>query len=119
MNKTKKRGDLILVAAVLIIAVISFAAISLMNRKPALYVEITVNGEVVETLDLNKDTVITISGYGYGENTLLIENGTVRCTYATCPDKVCIDMGVISQSGQMIVCLPNRMIATVKGGDTD
>ena len=52
---------------------------------------------------------------------LLIENGTARMTEASCPDHVCIDMGVIRYTGQSIVCLPNRLVVTVRGvaGEAD
>ena len=40
---------------------------------------------------------------------------SVDGTEASCPDKICMDQGQVSQEGEMIVCLPNRMTARVMG----
>lgn len=37
----------------------------------------------------------------------------------TCPRGICWRTGWISRTGQMIVCLPNRMTVTLEGGETD
>ena len=86
-----------------------------MHRKPAVTVEVSVDGSVVERLDLSKDTEITIEGYNGGTNHLVIQDGEVYIDDASCPDKVCIHQGKIHKSGEMIVCLPNLMIAKVVG----
>ena len=42
-------------------------------------------------------------------------NAPAAVQEASCPDHLCIRQGKISREGEMIVCLPNRMIAEVKG----
>jgi hypothetical protein len=34
--------------------------------------------------------------------------------YADCPDKLCIRQGIVSRSGERIVCLPNRVSITIE-----
>lgn len=113
MKKHKK--DLLLVAVILAIAVVGFTVNHYIQKKPAAVLEITVDGKVVETLDLNKDTELTIDGWNGGTNHLVIRDGMAWVDEADCPDKVCIHQGKVAMNRQMIVCLPNRMVATVVG----
>ena len=52
-----------------------------------------------------------------GTNILVIEDGAAYLSEADCPDKLCVRMGKISVSGQVITCLPNRLTVTVYGVD--
>lgn len=113
-DKTAIR-DIVLVILLVVLAGGMYIGNQIMNRKPAVIVEVSVDGVVVEELDLSKDTEFVVKGYQGGTNTLVIENGQVYITDATCPDKVCIDQGKINRSGEMIVCLPNLMIAKIVG----
>ena len=43
-------------------------------------------------------------------------------TSASCPDKVCVHRGKLSEKASPIVCLPNRVLIQYqdnKGGDVD
>lgn len=111
MKKHKK--DLLLIVIILAIAAVGFTANHFIQKKPAAQLEITVDGKVVEVLDLTKDTEMTIDGWNGGTNHLIIQDGTAWVDEATCPDKVCIHQGKVAMNRQMIVCLPNRMVATV------
>ncbi|MCI8981890.1 MAG: NusG domain II-containing protein [Hungatella sp.] len=107
--------DLILALAIVIVASGLYIGNRIMNRKPAVIVEVSVDGVVVEELDLSKDGEFVIQGHNGGTNTLVLENGQAHIADATCPDKVCIHQGTISRSGEMIICLPNLMIAKIVG----
>lgn len=107
--------DLILASAILIIAAAFYIGNRIINRTPAVIVEVTVDGVVSQQLDLSKDGQYVIEGFNNGSNTLVIENGEAWIADATCPDKVCIHQGKVSRSGEMIVCLPNLMIAKIVG----
>lgn len=115
MEQKTHKWDLILVAAILIIAAAGFLGYRFAHRAPAVVVEISSFGDVVETVDLSKDGTYEIPNVLGGSNTVVVQNGQVYCADATCPDKVCIHQGSISQNGEMIVCLPNQMIAKVVG----
>jgi len=78
------------------------------------YVEISIDGRIIEKLDLSQDTEIIVEGYQNGTNHLIIENGEAWIEDASCPDKVCIHQGKISKNSEMIVCLPNLMIAQIR-----
>ena len=109
-DKTTLR-DLILAVSIIVLAAGFYIGHRIVNQKPAVIVEVSVDGEVVEELDLSKNGEYVISGYPNGTNTLIIEDGEAYISDATCPDRICIHQGKINQSGEMIVCLPNLMIA--------
>ncbi|GLC78919.1 lipoprotein [Lacrimispora brassicae] len=111
-----QKRELILIAAILAISGLLSAVFYAGNRKAAELVVVTVDGKTVATLDLHKDTDMIIDGHG-GTDHLVIKDGYASITEATCPDKVCVRTGRIHKSGELIVCLPNRVVVTIEGGE--
>lgn len=55
-----------------------------------------------------------------GTNVLMVEDGAIHVESATCANKDCIHQGAISEPGQQIICLPNKMwVEIVHEGDAD
>jgi hypothetical protein len=46
---------------------------------------------------------------------LVVERGHAHLENAPCPLKICEAMGSIDRSGELIVCLPNRIVIKVDG----
>ena len=80
-------------------------------------VEVKVSGKVIATYSLNENREMTIEGYKGQINVLVIEDRRAYMKSAECPDKLCVNQGKISTVGQSIVCLPGRIVVTVKKGD--
>lgn len=114
-KKTLKRQDLILAAVLLLLAAVLGGGYYLTHRTPAVRAEVTVDGKLVETLDLSRDQEVTIQGARGGTNHLVVKDGEIWCSEATCPDRVCIHQGKQSLDGSLIVCLPNLMIVQIIG----
>ena len=53
----------------------------------------------------------------FGENKIKIDNKAVWVEDASCPDKLDVKMGKIEKAGQMIVCLPNRLMIKISGNN--
>ena len=68
----------------------------------------------VETFPLAKDTVVTVTG-PLGKTSVEIKDGSVRISRAPCPRKICVHQGKISISGQIVVCVPNRICVEIEG----
>ena len=52
--------------------------------------------------------------YGDGEyNDILVENGKIKIADASCPDKLCVNMGYISEPLMPITCLPNHLVIRI------
>lgn len=111
-----KRNDLILIGAVLIICIAVFAFIHF-TQKEGSKVMITIDGKLYDTLDLQKDTELTIKLDNGAFNTFKITNGYVDMIGASCPDKLCVKHKGIHYDHETIVCLPNRVVLEIVGGD--
>lgn len=109
------KNDIILIAALLALALGAWALVSLTARSGGEAV-IELDGEELTRLPLSRDAVLTV-GEGEHSNTVAVENGAVRVTQASCPDRICIRRGAISRGGESIVCLPNRLVVTVTGAE--
>ena len=92
-NRQAGKRELFLTGAVLLTALLFF----LVNRA------------------FHKDQEYTVKNDQGGVNVFVIRDGKAWVTEASCPDKICMDQGQVSQEGEMIVCLPNRMTARVMG----
>lgn len=115
-NRAPGKRELVLAAGILLTALLLLLINKFLHNDPAVFVEISIDGIPVETLDLKNDQEYTIKNDGGGTNILIIKNGEAWVTEASCPDKICIHQGKISRDGEMIVCLPNRMIVKISGG---
>ena len=102
--------------AVVLLAAAVLGIYTLATRSEGGAAVVTIDGEEVMRLPLDEDAQIVL-GEGGHTNTLVIENGKVRMTQASCPDHVCIKQGEICYDGEMIVCLPNMTVVTVEGGE--
>lgn len=119
MKKTGiKKGDILILAAVLCLAALSFLCINLFSS-PGNMVEIKVNNKVVKQMALDEDFVFDVEQDGIKTNTIKAENGKVSVTYANCPDLICQHHKEISNTGESIVCLPNKVVVSIVGGDDE
>lgn len=115
MRNYIKRNDIILISAILLISLV-FTVILYKGMRNGDRITVYVDSKTVGEYPLESDGTIVIEGYNGGHNTLTVENGYAFMSDASCPDKLCIHQGRISGEGQMIVCLPNRVIIKVTGG---
>ena len=113
-TKTKK-NDLILLVVLLLICTALSAGYYFTHRTPALRAEVSVDGKVVQVLDLSKDQEITIEDAHHGTNHLVVKDGEIWCSNSSCADKICVYQGKQSMDGDSITCLPNLMFVWVIG----
>lgn len=102
-------NDIILIIAILIVGTL-FLIFKQKGEKVVITVDNIVVGEY--TLSENKKIELEFS-------TIVIENGTVYVEKTTCSDKICKITGKISDKGEVIVCVPNKMIIEIKGSSAD
>ncbi len=111
----KLRADLILIAALLLLAGLLWLGLNL-GRREGGRVVVRVDGAVTERHSLSVDGVFPLNG---GSNILVIRDGQAWLSEANCPDLLCVRQGKIHYTGQVITCLPNRLTVTVEGGESD
>jgi len=112
MKKTK--NDIMLVAALLLLALAVWGVVKL-TEKPGAVAVVTVDGTEVGRYPLSEDITESLAG---GGNVLRIEAGEAYIEHADCPDLLCVKQGRIKSAGESIVCLPHKLVVTVYGGET-
>ena len=114
MLKYFTKGDIILVAALFFLSLASAAGIKTLYGGGK-HVVVEVDGNHVLELSLNENVTKTVTG-PLGETVIAIENGKVRVAESACPYHYCVRMGGISQRGEVIICVPNRVMVKIEGG---
>ena len=109
-----KKKDIILIAAVLAISLISLAAIK-MTQKDGKEVIVTVEGKEVYKTSIKKDQIYQIPEEN-GTNVMQIKDGKVTMIEATCPDHYCMKQKAVDEHGGSIICLPNKVV--IEGENT-
>ena len=106
--------DLIII--VLIVIICAGVLFWQRHKSPGITVQIFSDNQLVNELPLNKDAYYTVS-IELGTNTIVIENGRAFVIDADCPDKLCEKQSAISLPGEMIICLPHKLIVEVHDGE--
>ena len=120
MRKRFGRNDIILISVIVIISVallLVWKLVYLKGQNPDsdAGVRVTVDGKGYGTYPLSKDDTIEIKNVdGDVTNTLVIKDGVADVTAADCPDHLCVKQKAISKEGESIICLPNKVVVTVK-----
>ncbi len=116
MNKTNhpfvQKSDLLLFAGILAFALILFLLLPVFTGGKGTTVDITVDGKPYRTLPLTEDCEFLVHGKA-GDNHIRICEGSVSVTAADCPDLICVHHTPISNAGERIVCLPNRVVISI------
>lgn len=111
------KADLILMAAIVIIGLgisIFLAAGSHQGNK----VEITKDGKLWGTYSLDGEHKITIRD-GKELNVVKISGGKVTMESANCKNQDCVHHSPVSRTGESIVCLPHKIVVSIKGEDNE
>ena len=109
----KIKNDIIFIIFLLLI-VCCVGLIYALSRADGDTVIVTVNGKITGEYALSDDLTINIES-GEGQyNVLVIKDGFAGVEKASCPDGICVAHKPISKDSESIVCLPNKVVVTVK-----
>jgi len=73
------------------------------------------DGKVVFTAPLSEERTVELAGR-LGPTRLAIRHGSVCILDSPCPRKICIGMGSIARSGELLACVPNGLLVRIDGG---
>lgn len=110
----KKRNDRLLIGALLLLAAVCLAGARLVRRPLDGIAQVDIDGQTVWELPLSRDTELLLENKNGGVNRLVIKDKKASVTEASCPDQICVRQGGAGESGQTIVCLPNRVVITIR-----
>lgn len=118
LGGSKFKNDIIFIIILLIITM-SLGAAFFFLRGEGDVVEVRIDGRLTAVYSLSEDITVELDGVA-GTNTLVISGGKAEISYADCPDGICAHHKPISRSGESIVCLPHKLVITVKSeGSSD
>jgi len=109
MNKK----DLLVLSIIFLIISLAYI-ISSFHKTGGDTVLIQVDGKDFLHLSLDEDRIVKVSG-PLGVSIVEIKDGRVRMLSSPCPDKLCIKEGYIDKAGQVIICIPNRIVIKIEG----
>lgn len=116
-----KKTDILLI---LFLFCLSFVPLALRQdaAPAAVYADITLDGRLVRRVALSAhkgtETFSLATPDGH-QNTICLTDNAIAVTDADCPDKLCIKTGAVSRPGDVIACLPHKLLIEVKGSGTD
>lgn len=108
-----KKADVILALILVCLCGVAFFFAGLGGEKGE-EVRITVKGETYGIYNLFEDGEVVIDSAGR-HNKMVIRNGAITMTEASCPGKECVKQGTLSRINQPIVCLPNQVVVSIEG----
>ena len=100
-------------------AALSVVALVVMqlSKRDGNIVQVKQNGAVLYELPLWKDDEIEVPAKNGGYNVIVIKNGAVRVSKASCPDQYCVHHEPLSTTMGNITCLPNNLTIEVTEKD--
>lgn len=107
-------ADVVMVSAVLILSVgtlLWMGAREARGADGAAVASIFRGDALIETLSLAGDGDLTLRDVGMKFE---VREGRVRVADSDCPHKVCVNAGWVGRSGQIIACVPNRIVVRVE-----
>lgn len=115
MEKTLSRWDVLLLGTLLLCSFVPLA-VSGWGGSPVATAVITVNGATVREIPLTTHegretfTVDTPNG----TNEITVDGRTIAVTDADCHDKICVKSGAMERKGEVIACLPHKLLIEIK-----
>lgn len=111
------KWDKILIILVLVLSLVGIYFVKNYSTSTGeRYISVQVDGKEIKKISFGANmigkTIDIETEYGY--NKIEIGDGRVRVIEADCPDKLDVKQGWISTQGEIIVCLPNRMVVEIK-----
>jgi hypothetical protein len=100
---------------VLSVALGCLASFALLERVGAgQRVVVVQGGKTLFVAPLDSKRTVSLPG-PLGETRLAIDEGTVCVLNSPCPHKICMGSGSVSRAGELLACVPNRLLIRIEG----
>ena len=81
-------------------------------RTAVISVDGSVRREIPLTTHRGRETIAIETAEG--RNTIVIDDSAIAVTDADCPDRICVKTGPIRKKGEVIACLPHRLLIEIR-----
>lgn len=110
-----KWGDFIVIILIAVVTIAMFIFGVPKKAGDTVVAQITVDGDVVEVINLDdiieEKEILLLNG----EVKILAQKGKIRFEESDCPNHVCVNTGWIDSPGQVAACLPNKVLVKLIG----
>ena len=96
----KRRLDIIILIVLIVIAIGSWIAVTVLFDVNGDYVEVIVDNHVQKVISLNDDGEYQVDDGEYMKS-------------SDCPDQICVKQGKIKKQGESIICLPHKLVIRI------
>lgn len=120
LKNHRKRNTVFLAAGMLAVFAAGYQIQRFLVPDSGKWAVIESDGKKVRRLDLDKETEVIIGDTGEetedetgsdpAYNKVVVKDGTVSVTESNCPNQICVQTGSISNPGEVIACLPHKLI---------
>lgn len=110
-----KWGDYVVAAMFVVFASASVWLPSLAPENPqARLAQVTIANRRARDIDLRQPQTVSFQGLR-GEVIVEVTGRRIRVRSSVCPNQFCVKQGFVSRPGQMLVCVPNRLVILITG----
>lgn len=115
MDKKRLRNDIILIASLLIVAVVSLVCV-LSTRRKDQFAKVYCQNDLVLNIHLSKKENKDYEIQGLkGMMTIHTEDGYICVSKSSCPHQDCVRMGRVNVSNRPIICAYNAVCIVIAG----
>lgn len=114
-NRYFKKWDVLIYLIIVSIIISVFICIFFTKEEKPFSVEVYENGKIIYFYQLQKEYKKIKLELKSGVEEIEIKDYKIRAISASCANKLCIKQGWISHAGDMIVCIPNKLVIKIIG----
>lgn len=109
---TKKRiRSVIILAGILLVSAVWLVING--TKDDGERVVIALGGEIIQEMSLNVDASFLAGSKEGDYNRVVVEDGKAYVSEANCANQICKNSKSISKSGEVITCIPHRLVVTI------
>ena len=111
-----KKMDVLLIAVVLAAAAGLYFSGWLRPSRQGAEAVLLIDGQEYARYPLDTNHTFTVE-VDNRKNVVTIKDGYADVVDASCPDKLCVNQRPVHLQGETIVCLPNKFVVEIQGGE--
>jgi len=109
-----KKKEIIIFAALFVAALIAVLIMQFAPSADSKTMLITVDGEEYKRVTIDEETYESFTiETEHGQNSVVIENGYINVVSADCPNQICVNTKEAYTAGDVIVCLPHKVVIEI------
>lgn len=112
-----RKNDIVLIVIVLAAALLLWVVNRPNSSGEKKVAVVTVDGQEYASLPMDEDTEFLIKNKDGHTNLLVIKDGEAYVAEADCSNQVCVNTGRIKEEGEVIVCLPHKVVVTIENNE--